>query len=244
MISYLGLLGQFSPAAGRAGRCRQMSLCGGSTRRVLARQLAVLAPSLRVLRAFSLRGERLGRPEVCARSPLVRCAFSLRSERPGQPGVWCPFPWRDAPFPSVASGPGSQRLGALSLRGPSTRRRSGLRKSSDRNRGLFAGWEGVASLGLSLPLSPPPASYLQRRWSGSSLEFLSPFVLRTAGGVFLVVNFSLALPQFKKNLPPGGSQGLLAGPYPKECRRLLSVPPPLAGGGCGPLGYFSAGSCF
>ena len=57
------------------------------------------------------------------------------------------------------------------------RRWLGLRKSSDRTRGLFAGWEGVASLGLSLPLSPPPASYLQRGWAGSSLEFLSPFVL-------------------------------------------------------------------
>ena len=45
---------------------------------------------------------------------------------------------------------------ASSLRG-----RSGLRKSSDRTRGLFARWAGVASLGLSLPLAPPPASYLQ-----------------------------------------------------------------------------------
>ena len=87
---------------------------------------------------------------------------------------------------------------AFSLCGPSTRRWSGLRKSLDRNRGLFAGWEGVASLGLSLPLSPPPASYLQRGWGSSSLEFLSPFVLRTSGGVFRPVNFSLALPQFKK----------------------------------------------
>ena len=56
----------------------------------------------------------------------------------------------------------------------------------------------MASLGLSLPLSLPPASYLQRGWAGSSLEFLSPFVLRTAGGVFRPVNYSLALPQFKK----------------------------------------------
>ena len=87
---------------------------------------------------------------------------------------------------------------AFSLRGPSARRWSGLRKSLDRIRGLFAGWEGVASLGLSFPLSPPPASYLQWGWAGSSLEFLSPFVLRTAGGVFRPVNFSLALPQFKK----------------------------------------------
>ena len=97
--------------------------------------------------------------------------------------------------------PDSQRLGALSTgtlrlfplqppRAPPV----GSQKSPDRNRGLFAGWAGVASLGLSLPLSPPPASYLQC----SSLEFLSPFVLRTAGGVFRPVNFSLALPQFKK----------------------------------------------
>ena len=72
-----------------------------------------------------------------------------------------------------------------------------LRKSLDRTRGLFAGWEGVASLGLSFPLSPPPASYLQRGWAGSSLEFLSPFVLRTAGSVFGRLIFSLAIPQFK-----------------------------------------------
>ena len=36
MISYLGSLVQFSPAAGRAGRCRQISPCVGSTHRVPA----------------------------------------------------------------------------------------------------------------------------------------------------------------------------------------------------------------
>ena len=96
---------------------------------------------------------------------------------------------------------------AFSLRDPSACRRSDLRESSDRNRGLFAGWEGVASLGLSLPLAPPPPSYLQRGWGGCSLEFLSPFVLRTTGGAFRPVNFSLALPQFKKI-----SLRLLSGP--------------------------------
>ena len=168
MVSYLGSLVQFSPGTGRARRCRQRSLCVGSSRRVLA----------------------------------------------GQPEAWRPLPERAAPFPSATSGPGSQRLGALStgapppsLRGPSARRRWGLRKSSDRNRGRFAGWEGVASLGLSLPLAPPPAAYLQWGWGGSSLEFLSPFVLRTAGGVFRPVNFSLALSQFKKI-----SLRLLSGP--------------------------------
>ena len=97
----------------------------------------------------------------------------------------CALPGRGAPFPSAAPAP----------------RRSGLRKSSDRNRGLFAGWEGVASLRLSLPFPLPPASYLQRRWAGSSLEFLSPFVLRTASGVFQPVNFSLLSHSLKK-LPP------------------------------------------
>ena len=171
MISYLGSLVQFSPAAGRAGRCRQKSLCVGSSRRVLAKQPAVLGTTPWVLRTFSLCGERLGWPEVCARSPQVRHAFSLRGEWSGQP----------------------EACHAPSLRGPSARRQSGLRKCLDRNRGLFAGWEGVASLGLSFPLSPPPASYLQWGWGGSSLEFLSPFVLRTSGGVFRPVNFSLAL---------------------------------------------------
>ena len=183
MISYLGSLVQFSPAAGRVGHCRQMSLCGGSTRRVLAKQPAVLGPSPRVRRAFSLRGERPRWPEVCA-CPSRRHAFSLRGEWPGKPEAWRPLHGRAAPFPSAAPA-----------------RAVGSRKSSDRNRGLCAGWEGVASLGLSLPLSPPPASYLQRGWGGSSLEFLSPFVLRTAGGVFPPVNFSLTLPQLK-NLPP------------------------------------------
>ena len=149
---------------------------------------------------------------------------------------WRPLPGCCVPFPSVASGLGSQRIGAFSpgavrlfppwraagaarglavsprvLRAPSLRGPSappvGSQKSLDRTRGLFAGWEGVASLGLSFTLSPPPASYLQRGWAGSSLEFLSPFVLRTAGGVFRPVNFSLALPQFKKI-----SLQLLSGP--------------------------------
>ena len=159
MISYLGSLVQFSPAAGRAGRCRQKSLCVGSTRRVLAKQLAVLGAFPRVLRAFSLRGER-----------------------PGQPGVWRPLHGHAAPFPSAAPARAAGQVsGSLQI-----------------GTGAFAGWEGVASLGLSLPLSPPPASYLQWGWGGSSLEFLSPFVLRTAGSVFRPVNFSLALPQFKK----------------------------------------------
>ena len=51
MISYLGLLVQFSPATGRAGHYRQISQCVDSTPRVLARlglphtRVSVLSPS-------------------------------------------------------------------------------------------------------------------------------------------------------------------------------------------------------
>ena len=114
------------------------------------------------------------------------------------PGAARLFPPQRAARAARGLAPSPRARRAFSLRGPRACHRSGLKKSLDRNRGLFAGWEGVASLGLSLPLAPPPASYLQRGWGGSSLEFLSPFVLRTAGGVFRPVNFSLALPQFKK----------------------------------------------
>ena len=47
-----------------------------------------------------------------------------------------------------------------------------------------------------------------------------------------------------QKLPPIALRALRTGPYPKQCRPLLSIPPPLAGGRCGRLGYFSAGSCF
>ena len=128
--------------------------------------------------------------------PCVECGSSFRDLLSGPPqkrGFGCacvlclPRPERFMQPEAWTPSPRAHR--APSLRGPSARRRSDLRKSSDRNRGLFAGWEGVASLGLSLPLAPPPASYLQRGWAGSSLEFLSPFFLRTAGSVFGPVNF-------------------------------------------------------
>ena len=147
MISYLGLLVQFSPAAGRAGRCRQMLLCVGSTRRVLARQPEVLADSPpvrhdfsprgghprrpevraaspRVLRAFSLR-EWLRQPEVLVASPRVRRAFSLCSEQPWQPGacVHSPpgaarlFPPRQAARAARGLAPSPLVLCAFSLHG-------------------------------------------------------------------------------------------------------------------------------
>ena len=192
------------------------------------RQPEAWAPSPRVRRAFSLRGERPRQPEVWAglstgvacNFPPQRAAQAARGLHALSPGAACLFP----PRPQCAPPVGSQEV---------FRQEPGACLQCGRG-WLLWGWV--------CPFPLPPASYLQRGWAGSSLEFLSPFVLRTAGGVFRPVNFS-ALPQFKK-APSDYSQGLPAGPYPKQCCPLLSVSPPLAGGGCGRLGYFSAGSCF
>ena len=164
----MGSLDQFSPAAGRAGRCRQMSLCVGSTRRALARQPAVLAPSPRVLHAFSLHGERPRQPGVCTHST------------PGAVRLFPPRPQRAPPV-------GSQEV-FRQKPGPVCRVGGG-------------GFSGAEFAPCPSPCLLPPAG-MGRLFSGVSQP-----VLQTASGVFLPVNFSLALPQFKKI-----SLRLLSGP--------------------------------
>ena len=78
---------------------------------------------------------------------------------------------------------------------------------------LVRNWRPVCSVGGDAisgaefaPFPLPPASYLRRGWAGvpqasSSLEFLSPFVLWTVGGVFWPVNFLSCYHSLKK-LPP------------------------------------------
>ena len=86
MISYLGSLDQFSPAAGRAGRCRQMSLCVGSTRRVPATLglprtgVSVLSPStlLRLPAALYGAGPALWAVPVFRSSTKAQTRLSLR----------------------------------------------------------------------------------------------------------------------------------------------------------------------
>ena len=125
MISYLGSLVQFSPAAGRAGRCRQTSLCVGSTPRVPATLglprtgVSVLSPStlLRLPAALYGAGPVLSAVPVFGYStkaqiwlPPAFCAFpglsGSGSQRLGRPLLGC-----GAPFFSAASHSGSQRLG-------------------------------------------------------------------------------------------------------------------------------------
>ena len=146
MISYLGSLVQFSPAAGRAGRCRQTSLCVGSTPRVRATLgvpragVSVLSPSTLLRLPAALYGagpalsavpvfgsstkrgfgcacvvclprpERPRQPEAWAPSPRVRRAFSLRGERPGSQRLGRPLPGRGAPFPSALFTPLKNKL--------------------------------------------------------------------------------------------------------------------------------------
>ena len=115
--------------------------------------------------------------------------------------------------------------------------------------GLFAVWDGDAFSGAEFAPSPsplPPTSggdgpvrhRLALLWS-----FSVPLFCERPAVCSGWLIFSLAILQFKK-APSDCSQGLRAGPHPKQCRPLLSVSPPLAGGGCRRLGYFSAGSCF
>ena len=79
----------------------------------------------------------------------------------------------------------------------------------------------MASLGLSSPLSPPRSLLPPAGMAGSSLEFLSPFVLRTAGGVFRRVNFSLLSHSIKK-LPPTFLRAF--GPVPTLSNAARSSP--------------------
>ena len=123
MVSYLGSLVQFSPAAGRAGLCRQIPLCVGSSRRLPATLglprtgVSVLSPSTllsfrllymeRALRCvrFQFSGPPQRRGFGCA------CVLCLpRPQRFRQPEAWAHFP---------------RMRRAFSLYGPSLRRRLG-----------------------------------------------------------------------------------------------------------------------
>ena len=86
MISYLGSLAQFSPAAGSAGRCRQILLCVGSTHRVPAALglprtgVSVLSPStlLRLPAALYGAGPVSSAVPVFGSSTTARIRLCLR----------------------------------------------------------------------------------------------------------------------------------------------------------------------
>ena len=215
-------------------------MCVGSTPHVPATLglprtgVSVLSPStlLRLPAALYGVGPALSAVPVFGSSTKARIPLRLR------------FVSSPASAVQAARGLGTLSTGAARLFPPRPQRAPlGLRKSSDRNQGLFAGWEGVASLGLSLPLSPAPCLLPPAGMAGSSLEFLSPLVLRTAGGVFRPVNFSLRSNNLKKLL----LTALRAfGPVltPSNAARSSPFCPHLLVAGAGVWGTFLLGVAF
>ena len=131
MVSYLGSLVQFSPAMGRAGRCRQISLCVDGTPHVPATLglphtgVSVLSPStlLRLPAALYGAGPALSVVPVFRYSTKARVRLRLHF----------------LPSPGL-SGSRSQRLGhtlpgcgAPFLSEAPARLQSGLRKSLNRD---------------------------------------------------------------------------------------------------------------
>ena len=122
-----------------------------------------------------------------------------------------------------------------------------------RNRGPVCSAVGAAVLGAepaAFPSPLPPASCgAGPQPASSSLDLLRPFVLRTAGSVFGPVNFFSPLLSYSLNCyltkaPSACPQGTQAGPYPEQCRPLLSVLPLFVGGGAGVWGTFLLGVAF
>ena len=177
MVSCLGSLVQFSPAAWRAGSCRQTSLCVGSTPRVPATlglprsRVSVLSPStlLRLPAALYGAGPALYAVPVFRYSTKAQTRLRLHSvpSRPGQlrqpgacrahsPWVRCAFsPPRFQPqFPPAPVGCVCLMFSRDHPSGCQPSRTSGSLWLE--TGGLFAAWEGMPSLGPNLPLSPSP----------------------------------------------------------------------------------------
>ena len=118
MISYSGSLVQFSPAAGRTGRCRQISLCVGSTRRVPAtlglphtgESVLSLSTLFRLPAALYGAGPALSEVLVFGSSTKARIRLHLR---------FVPSP---ASAAQAARGLGALSLGAVRLFPPRPQR--------------------------------------------------------------------------------------------------------------------------
>ena len=106
------------------------------------------------------------------------------------------------------------------------------------------GGRGWLLWGWVCPFPLPPASYLQQGWAGSSLEFLSPFVLRTAGGVFGQVNYSPLLSHSLKKLPPTALRAFWPVPTLSNAARSSLFRPYLLVAGAGVWGTFLLGVAF
>ena len=125
---------------------------------------------------------------------------------------------------------------AFSLRGPSAR----LSGSLTQDPGPVCRVGGGGFSGAEFAPSPPPASFPA---GGSSLEFLSPLVLWTTGGVFRPVNFSL-LSHSLKNLPPTALRAFWPVPTLRNAAGSSPFRPLLLVAGAGVWGTFLLGVAF
>ena len=186
MICYLGSLVQFSPATGRAGRCRQTSLCVGSTHPDIAvcgeHSSCSSHTGFSPYRGVSAFPVYTAQAPGCSiwSGPCVECGSSFRVLHESADlvaSVFCAFPDLSdsgsqrlgrtlpgcgAPFPSEALACAAGRVPAAcfcseelaSSHDPPGGGFSGILYVGTGR--LFAVWVRVGSLGLSLPLSPPP----------------------------------------------------------------------------------------
>ena len=132
---------QFSGPPQKRGFSCACVLCRPRPQRL--RQPGAWAHFPRMWYTFSFHGKRPRQPGAWANFPPMWRAFSLCGEQPRQPKAWATFPRCGAPFLSAAPALTAGRVSGSLYIG---------------TEGLFALWEGVASLGLSLPLSPPTSS--------------------------------------------------------------------------------------
>ena len=100
------------------------------------------------------------------------------------------------------------------------------------------GFSGAEFAPFPSPCLLPPAGM-----AGSSLEFLSPFVLRTASGVFRPVNFS-SFSHSLKNLPPTALRAFSPVPTLRNAAGSSLFRPHLLVAGAGVWGTFLLGVAF
>ena len=132
---------------------------------------------------------------------------------------------------------------AFSLRGPSARRRSGLRKSLDRKWGPVCHVGGGGFSGAEFAPSPPPCllppAGMGRLFSGVSQSLC----FENGRQCVQPVNFSLAIPQFKR-APSDCSLGLRPVLTLSNAARSSLFCPHLLVAGAGVWGTFLLGVAF
>ena len=168
MISYLGSLVQFSPAMGRAGRCRQISVCGEHSP---CSGHTGFAP-YRGVCAFPVCTAQAPGCSIWS-GPCVECSSSFRVLHKSADSVapaFCVFPGLSGSgsqrpgrlFPPRRAVQAARGLGALSL---GAARLFPLRRAAQAARGLGALSPGAAHLFPPRPQRAPPVWCLLLAWS-------------------------------------------------------------------------------